>query len=175
MSIENRPNQNSSDSQKVQEIAQAVNYFMSVGATEKQLFYFYSQDVGAYVPNRLNQQSPNAREITTYAQKTSPELMYHFVAFSKTIEDGQPDIYRIIILDNSEKSHAIIDFNSKSTELVLTKSTDPNCVEHIKGDSLNIYSTYFSGEKLIAIEEKDTINLSTCYRLMESLEADYGK
>lgn len=175
MSIENRPNQYSSDSQKVQEIAKRVNRFMSESASEQQLLYFFGQDVKAYVPNRLKQQSPNAREITTYAQKISPEPLYHFVAFSKTIEDGQPDLYRIIILDNSEKSHTIIEFNSESSELVLTKTADPNFVEYIRGDSLNIYSTYFNSDKLIAIEEKDTINLSTCYRLMLSLGVDYGK
>ena len=172
--MEKQPhNYDAESSRIIQAITQAVNYFMSIGAAKNQLFYLYGEDVEDLVPDRLKQQNPNAREITTYAQKVSEQPLYQYVAFSKTIEDGQPDLYRIIILDNSEKSHTIIEFNSESSELVLTETADPNNVEYIRGDGLNRYSADL--EKLIAIEEKDSINLSTCYRLMLSLGADYGK
>ncbi len=176
MSMEKQPhNYDAESGQKIQEIAQSVNYFMSIGAAKNQLFYLYGEYIEGYAPDRLQQQSPNAREIITYARKVSDQPLYQFVAFSKTIEDGQPDIYKIIFLDSSEKSHSILDFTSHSNELVLTKTDDPEFVEYIRGDSLSIYSTYFSGEKLKAIEEKDSVNLSNCHRLMLSLEAYNGK
>ncbi len=174
--MEKQPhNYDAESSRIIQAITQAVNYFMSIGAAKNQLFYLYGEDVEDLVPDRLKQQNPNAREITTYAQKVSEQPLYQYVAFSKTIEDGRPDIYKIIFLDSSEKSHSILDFTSHSNELVLTKTDDPEFVEYIRGDSLSIYSTYFSGEKLKAIEEKDSVNLSTCHRLMLSLEAYNGK
>jgi hypothetical protein len=174
--MEKQPhNYDAESSRIIQAITQAVNYFMSIGAAKNQLFYLYGEDVEDLVPDRLKQQNPNAREITTYAQKVSEQPLYQYVAFSKTIEDGRPDIYKIIFLDNSEKSHSVVDFTSESNELVLTKTDDPDFVEYVRGDSLNVYSTFLSSEKLKAIEEKDSINLSTCHRLMLSMGADYGK
>jgi hypothetical protein len=162
-------NYDPSSKEHIQDLSVSISALIEQGATDDEVMYLYGEDVPGYVQSRILQKSPNARTITTFARKIADEPYFQYLALSKTLEQGQPDEYKIYFLDNAKKDHAIVEFNSNSTELVLRKTSNPNEVEYVRGSTLSTYSSYFSRDKLRAIRPDNSIELSTCSILMKSV------
>ena len=171
----NQPPCHNEDEEKIHKLSLCLNNLLANGSTSSQVRYLYGEDVPGYVEHRLDQQSPNARTITTFARKVTNEPRFQYVAISKTIEDGYPDDYVIYFLDNYKKNHVIVSFQSNSRELVLNNLISPEEKEFVKGDTLSLYIKYFEPNKMTAIDPNDSVELSTCFQLMETLELENGK